>query len=334
MIGVNNRNLTSFEVDIETTTRLTASVAQDRMLCALSGITGPQDIKPYLKTGVGAVLVGEALMRANETAKFIAELLGGDEEAAVDPDVQRLPLVKICGTRSAEAAATAIKCGADLIGMILVVGTKRYVSTEIALQISKMVHETPKPQSSSGPSASATDSEEKASSFFEHTAKHHLQNPKRALLVGVFRNQSLDYVLQQQRLLNLDLVQLHGSEPIEWASLIPCPVVHSFNPGHPELGTRGHHSISLLDSGVGGTGQTIITEKVVKELENDGELRIMLAGGLNPDNVIDVVNALGSLKSQVVGVDVSSGIETDGKQDLNKIEKFVAAAKSIKLGIA
>ncbi|KAL9123593.1 MAG: hypothetical protein Q9217_006990 [Psora testacea] len=332
VIGVNNRNLTSFEVDIETTTRLMESVPKDTMLCALSGITGPQDIKSYLEHGVGAVLVGEALMRAKETAKFIAELLSGDKEAAVEPDVQRQPLVKICGMRSAEAAATAVKSGADLVGIILVTGTKRCVSTEIALQISKVVHETPKTPSSSVPLASATDSEEKTCPFFEHRAKHFLQHPKRALCVGVFRNQSLNYVLQQQRLLDLDLVQFHGSEPIEWASLIPCPVVHSFNPGDPELGTRGHHSISLLDSGAGGTGQKIGTEKVAKELEKDGELRIMLAGGLSPDSVIETVNALGSLKSQVIGVDVSSGVETDGKQDLNKIKKFVVAAKSIRSG--
>ena len=330
MIGVNNRNLTSFEVDTETTTRLMESVPKDTMLCALSGISGPQDIKSYLENGVGAMLVGEALMRAKDPAKFIAKLLSGNERTAVEPKVQRLLLIKICGTRSAEAAATAIKSGADLIGIILVIGTKRCVSTETALQISKVVHETPKPQSSSIPSASATDNEEKTSSFFEHTAKHHLQHPKRALLVGVFRNPSPAYVLQRQPQQNLDLIQLHGSEPIEWAPLIPCPVVHSFNPGDSELGTRGYHSMSLLDSGAGGIGQKIGTKKVVNELEKDRELRIMLAGGLNPDNVIEVVNELGSLKSQVVGVDVSSGVETDGKQDLNKIEKFVSAAKRIR----
>lgn len=331
VIGVNNRNLTSFEVDLGTTTRLLESVPKDTILCALSGITGAQDIKPYLKNGVGAVLVGEALTRAKDTTKFVTGLLGSDDGASLQPEVQRQLLAKICGTRSAEAAATAVKNGVDLIGMILVTGTKRYISTEIALQISKVVHEMPKSQSSSIPPAPVADSEEKTTSFFEHSAKHHLHHPKRALLVGVFRNQSLDYVLEQQRLLNLDLVQLHGSEPIEWASLIPCPVIHSFNPGNPELGTRGHHSSSLLDPGTGGTGHTIGAEKIVKELEKDGELRIMLAGGLNPDNVVEVVDALGSFKSQVVGVDVSSGVETGGRQDLEKIAKFVAAAKSIKL---
>lgn len=330
MIGVNNRNLTSFEVDIETTTRLMKSVPKDTVLCALSGITGPKDVKPYLEKGVGAVLVGEALMRAKDTSKFVAELLGGGEGGAEEAEIQRSLLVKICGTRSAEAATTAVKNGADLVGIILVTGTKRCVSTETALAISRAVHETPKPESSRGPSAIAKENEEKPSSFFEHGAKYHLQHPERGLLVGVFRNQSLNYVLQQQLQLNLDLVQLHGTEPIDWASLIPCPVVHSFNPGDPELGTRGHHSAPLLDSGAGGTGQKVATEKVVKELENDRELRIMLAGGLNPENVVETVNALGSSKSQVVGVDVSSGVETDGKQDLDKIRAFIAAAKSIK----
>ncbi|KAL8897717.1 MAG: hypothetical protein Q9207_007076 [Kuettlingeria erythrocarpa] len=333
VIGVNNRDLTSFEVDKETTNRLMQLVPKNTTLCALSGITGPQDITPYAEKGVGAVLVGEALMRAENKAKFVAELLGGDEGAAEKPGIQSPLLVKICGTRSAEAATKAIESGADLVGMILVTGTKRCVSTEIGLQISKAVHDTSKPQPSSGPSASGTESEETASSFFKHTAIHHLQHPKRALLVGVFRNQSLDYILQQQRLLNLDLVQLHGSEPVEWASLIPCPVIHSFNPGEPELGTRGYHAIPLLDSGAGGTGQKIATKKVLEELEKDGELSVMLAGGLNSDNVIEVVGELGDLKSQVVGVDVSSGVETDGKQDLKKIEKFVAAAKSIRSGL-
>ena len=332
VIGVNNRNLTSFEVDINTTTRLMDKVPNNTVLCALSGITGPQDIKPYLENGVGAVLIGEALMRAKETAKFIADLLSGDNETAVKSDDQHQLLVKICGTRSSEAAVTAVKSGADLIGMILVTGTKRCVPTEVALQISQAVHETPKPQSSSLSSIPVTEEGSKTtSSFFEHTAKHHLQHPQRALLVGVFRNQSLDYILQQQRLLNLDLIQLHGSEPIEWSSLIPCPVIHSFNPGDPELGTRGFQAMPLLDSGAGGTGQKIGAEKVVKELEKDKELRVMLAGGLDPANVVEVVRELGLLKSQIVGVDVSSGVETDGKQDLSKIEQFITAAKGIKL---
>lgn len=328
VIGVNNRNLTTFDVDMDTTTRLMSMVSKDTILCALSGISGPQDVKPYQQNGVGAVLVGEALMRAKDTARFISELLGGGEEV-LKPASQRKLLVKICGTRSAAAAKTAIESGADLIGIILVKGRKRCVSTETALEISKVIEETPK-------AASATitphDSQSKASSFFEHTTRHHIQHPKRALLVGVFQNQPLDYILEQQELLKLDIVQLHGSEPIEWASLIPVPVLRSFKPEEAELGTRGQHALPLLDSGAGGTGQQLAAEKVKHLLHADEGLRVLLAGGLDPENVAEVVNSLGDMKARVVAVDVSSGVETGGEQDLQKITAFVRAAKGVNIG--
>ncbi|KAK5129668.1 hypothetical protein LTR08_002993 [Meristemomyces frigidus] len=329
VIGVNNRNLTTFDVDMDTTTRLMSMVSDDTVLCALSGISGPEDVKSYQQSGVGAVLVGEALMRAKDTAKFIAELLGGGEEVVKPSQPERL-LVKICGTRSAAAAKTAIEAGADMIGIILVQGRKRCVSTETALQISQAVHETPKKSSASPASSSAPQA--KATSFFEHTARHHLQHSKRALLVGVFQNQPLHYVLEQQRQLGLDVVQLHGAEPIEWAGLIPCPVMRSFNPGDAGLATRGFHGMPLLDSGAGGTGQQLAADKVKEVLREDEGLRVMLAGGLGPENVGEVVGSLGDLGRRVVGVDVSSGVETDGEQDLEKIRKFIEAAKGVKLG--
>lgn len=327
VIGVNNRNLTSFEVDMETTTRLMSIVPKETVLCALSGIAGPKDVLPYQQNGVGAVLVGEALMRAKDTAQFITELLGGSEEA-IKAKSQRKLLVKICGTRSAEAAKAAIESGADLIGIILVKGRKRCVSNETGLQIGEVIRSSAKqsePVTDSSAQASG-----KASSYFAHAAAHLIQHPKRALLVGVFLDQPLEYVLEQQRLLNLDIVQLHGSEPLEWAALIPVPVIRSFKPGHAGLATRGHHAIPLLDSG-SGSGKQLDIESVKNLLQADDGLRVVLAGGLNPGNVKEAVNALGDNKSQLAGVDVSSGVEVDGEQDLQKIRDFVQAAKSIEL---
>ncbi|KAJ7360994.1 indole-3-glycerol phosphate synthase [Mycena albidolilacea] len=76
VIGVNNRNLHSFEVDLGTTTKLVDLVKEkDVILCALSGISGPQDVRVYKEQSVHAVLVGEALMRAQDTTTFIRELL-------------------------------------------------------------------------------------------------------------------------------------------------------------------------------------------------------------------------------------------------------------------
>lgn len=328
VIGVNNRNLTTFDVDMNTTNRLMEMVPKDTTLCALSGITGPQDVEPYLKTGVGAVLVGEALMRAKDTTKFISELLGGNQDQ-IKSRVSKNIAVKICGTRSAEAAKTAIESGADLIGMILVTGRKRCVSTETALAISQTVHSTPKAGASSSSKASPAGTE-KATSFFEHKGAHALQNPTRALIVGVFQNQPLDHVLEQQKLLNLDIVQLHGQEPLEWASIIPVPVIRSFKPGEAGLATRGFHSLPLLDSGAGGTGEQLNMSNVVDLLRKDDGLHVLFAGGLNPDNVAKAVQSLGAQAEKVVGVDVSSGVETDGEQDLEKIKAFVKAAKALR----
>ncbi|GME41547.1 Anthranilate synthase component 2 protein [Neofusicoccum parvum] len=327
VIGVNNRNLTNFEVDLETTSRLMDIVPKETIVCALSGIGGPKDVEPYEKNGVGAVLVGEALMRASNTAQFIAQLLGGSGES-VKTTPRAAPLVKICGTRSAEAAKTAIEAGADLIGIILVEGRTRCVSTETALEISKVIHSTPKARRKD-PSPSSSSIPNAASDFFAHASAHHLSHPDRALLVGVFRNQPLDYVLAQQKALSLDIVQLHGAEPVEWASAIPVPVIHAFKPGEPGLARRGYHAASLLDSGAGGSGTKLDLAEVKEALQRDQSLRVLLAGGLGPENVKEAIAELGELGERVVGVDVSSGVEVDGKQDLGKIKAFVEAAKAV-----
>ncbi|KAJ3724579.1 indole-3-glycerol phosphate synthase [Lentinula raphanica] len=81
VIGVNNRNLHNFNVDMGTTSRLVDMVKEkDVLLCALSGISGPEDVKLYQEEGVNAVLVGEALMRAVDTAAFIRELLNWPQD--------------------------------------------------------------------------------------------------------------------------------------------------------------------------------------------------------------------------------------------------------------
>jgi anthranilate synthase/indole-3-glycerol phosphate synthase/phosphoribosylanthranilate isomerase len=323
VIGVNNRNLVNFDVDLETTSRLMDMVPKETIVCALSGIAGSKDVEPYTKSGVGAVLVGEALMRASDTAQFISELLGGPT-GATSSARKHVPLVKICGTRSAEAAKVAIEAGADLIGMILVLGRQRTVSAETALEISDVVHRTQKPNASKDTTLTSAKS---ASDFFEHAASHLVSNSNRALLVGVFRNQPLDYVLDQQRLLNLDIVQFHGSEPLEWAKLVPVPVIRAFSPKDIGIGLRGCHSLPLLDAGAGGSGQQLDLTDVKEILAKDEGVKVAFAGGLNPDNIQSVLEGLGEYRDRVKVVDVSSGVEEDGKQSLDKIRAFITAAK-------
>jgi anthranilate synthase/indole-3-glycerol phosphate synthase/phosphoribosylanthranilate isomerase len=324
VIGVNNRNLESFEVDLGTTGRLRSMVPESTIICALSGINTHDDVLSSKKDGVNAILVGESIMRAPDATKFISQLCSGTEPADPLPNKTKLK-VKICGTRSAEAATQAVKSGADYVGICLVPGVKRCISDETALAISEAVH--------SFKTATADDAKDDslstvgATDFFSASPSRLKSN--RPQLAGIFQNQPLSEVLDLQRRYNLDLVQLHGDEPIEWANLIPVPVIRCFKPGQIGVSIRGYHTIPLLDSG-SGSGKLLDVSKVEEVLRKDSTLHVFLAGGLNPNNVAEAVKALGPLGDRVLGVDVSSGVEEDGKQSLQKIDAFVQNAKAIR----
>lgn len=76
VIGVNNRDLRSFNVDLGTTDRLASMVPEGVILAALSGISTRADVAHFEAVGATAVLVGEALMRAADPAALIRELRG------------------------------------------------------------------------------------------------------------------------------------------------------------------------------------------------------------------------------------------------------------------
>lgn len=76
LIGINNRNLHSLEVDLETTFRLLADVPAGTVVVAESGITEREDVERLEEAGVDAILVGETLMRADDPVRAVRELLG------------------------------------------------------------------------------------------------------------------------------------------------------------------------------------------------------------------------------------------------------------------
>lgn len=321
VIGVNNRDLTSFEVDLGTTSRLMDLVPKSTIVCALSGISGPDDVKAYRRDDVKAILVGEALMRASDTVTFVANLLGGSSNDLQQQEAHRA--VKICGTRTPEAAKIAIEAGADMIGIILVPGRKRFIADAVAQQISQVVKRTAKAGSEQSqlPQRHLTN----ASEYFDHSAR--FVNPARALLVGVFQDPPLADIIAQVQKLSLDVVQLHGSEPLEWARLIPVPVIRRFTPGEAGLKSRGYHMLPLLDAGAGGSGKQLDFSAVQATCCSDPGIRFILAGGLNSQNVENVLDALGDERGKVMAVDVSSGVESDGQQDHDKIRAFIKAVK-------
>lgn len=401
VIGVNNRNLHDFNVDMGTTSRIaeviterqrqyqqsTEGVVDDRkvILCALSGITGREDVITYTEQGVGAVLVGEALMRSDDKPAFVRHLLGisdpassassarsrtlsqtsiakpkltGPPDAIGEPvsngtsnitteatglTTQYKPLVKICGIQSVEAALTAADAGADFIGLIFVPKSKRYVDIVSARTIINSVRTSRKAFTS------AASGVESAQDYFSQQATRLASNSRKPLFVGVFQNASFETVQETVDALQLDVVQLHGSEPSEWCQLLKVPTFKAFHVDEAvregdlasshattlalrEAARPGYHSVPLLDTKIskaanglsGGAGKIFDWQVAAKLVKEDAPgLPILLAGGLDAGNVRGALDLV-----RPWAIDISGGVETGGVKDLEKIQEFVRIAKA------
>ncbi|KAK4688199.1 hypothetical protein P7C73_g1902, partial [Tremellales sp. Uapishka_1] len=336
VIGVNNRNLHDFTTDMSTTSRVNDALKgrKDVVLCSLSGISTPADVERYAKDGVKAVLVGESLMRAENTGEFMRSLIG---LPAAQPLPPLKPLVKICGVRSLADAKLAIEAGADLIGIILVPSAKRFIASDVAQSILSHIRAV----RSSKPFV-PTPSSTSSLPWFTHHAQR-LAATRKPLLVGVFQNQPLAHILDTIEELSLDLVQLHGDEPQSWAKFIPVPVIKAFRvaaDGHVsggEITRPGLNQFVLLDAapaegsgGGGGEGKSFPWEHAqtliqAGEVGSEGAypLPVILAGGLGPLNVAEALEQAGGL----LAVDVSSGVEGENGKDQQKVESFIKAVK-------
>ncbi|KAJ6495687.1 glutamine amidotransferase [Mycena vitilis] len=298
VIGVNNRNLHDFNVDMGTTSRLSEMVkGKDVLLCALSGISTAQDVDKYAAEGVGAVLIGESLMRATDTAAFIRQLLTLPEPTTQTPDWQgESPLVKICGIRSADEALAVAEAGADMLGLMFVPSSKRYIDLTTAKRISEAVRTL---RFSTASPSDALEETTNAPWFTAHATRLS-RAPGRPLVVGVFQNAPLATILHAVAYAQLDVVQLHGSEPIDWARQIPVPVIRAFHVGKDGKGVEGitrggANQFILLDSvredgsGVsGGTGKVVDWE-FAKTIVDGGE--IVVDGGASYKRVTPSVPA-------------------------------------------
>ena len=76
LLGINNRNLRTFETRLETTLSLLEYIPSDRLVITESGIVAPADVKRMREAGINAFLVGEAFMRAPDPGEALSELFG------------------------------------------------------------------------------------------------------------------------------------------------------------------------------------------------------------------------------------------------------------------
>ena len=141
--------------------------------------------------------------------------------------------------------------------------------------------------------------------------------------VGVFVDMPVSDVAKIAEEGIIDIVQLHGSETDEYIKelkkLISLPVIKAFSvKGRESIdeANRSSADMVLLDSGTGGTG-TSFNWDLIKEVRRD----YFLAGGLDPDNAREV-SMLGAF-----ALDVSTGVETDGQKDADKIRRFVSEVR-------
>lgn len=323
VVGVNNRNLHSFEVDMGTTSRLAqVAVQHGVILVALSGIQTRADVDIYMHEGVRAILVGEAFMRASDKEAFMTDLRGQTREEA--HALERL--VKVCGIMTPDAAKIAGDAGADLVGMILAPGTKRTVSDDAARKIVQAAHSvqrTPRRAPTQRP----------ANEWFAwHAQRIADRAANRPLVVGVFRDQDLDNIMDKAMSLGLDAVQLHGRvEELDWSRYMPgvfvIRVFHMTGDAERDAATvqealrPGHHHLILFDTAGkngndGGSGQTFDWGSVANV-----RAPFIVAGGLTPANVREALQ-----HTRALGVDTSSGVETNGLKDVSKIAQFVENA--------
>ncbi|OFI49596.1 hypothetical protein BG261_03165 [Floricoccus tropicus] len=146
--------------------------------------------------------------------------------------------------------------------------------------------------------------------------------PSNVKKVGVFVNEDIDFVNDIANQAGLDIVQLHGQEDMDYIRKIIKPVIKSFDDYKKIYYYDLKDMTILLDSSVGGSGQKFDWNSLPLE---QIEAKFILAGGLNPENVVQAVEFFGD---KILGVDVSSGIETNGVKDLAKIKSFIERTKN------
>lgn len=222
-----------------------------------------------------------------------------------------MTLVKICGVSEVTHARAAAALGADFVGMVFA-PSRRQVTLGQAKRIAGGLRNEGQPLAKT----------EDAHALEEALGR------RRPLLVGVFADQDADTINAICDDVGLDLVQLSGSEPWEVCehirrSIFKCMKVRDGETAEKLMVHVHEGAIVLLDPYVegtyGGTGKTLDWKEASRVAR---QTPTVLAGGLTPKNVGDAVRIVSPW-----AVDVSSGVETEGAKDTEKIRAFIAAAK-------
>ncbi|MFT6092157.1 MAG: phosphoribosylanthranilate isomerase [Pseudohongiellaceae bacterium] len=157
--------------------------------------------------------------------------------------------------------------------------------------------------------------------------------PKQVTVVALFVDPTVEEVNQVIATGLIDLLQFHGEETPAYCQSFGLPTMKAFRVGkdldlQKSIGLYRESELILLDAyekdAPGGTGKLFDWDVAIKAAQS-GEIKLVLAGGLNPDNVQEAV-----IRVDPFGVDVSSGVElSPGKKDIVLIKKFIEGVRSV-----
>jgi phosphoribosylanthranilate isomerase len=212
-----------------------------------------------------------------------------------------MTLVKICGIQEERTIREMSGLPVDAIGFVFA-DSRRRVETANARRLVEVSRETP------------------------------MADGKRPKTVGVFKNPTWMQLMQIMAEVPLDVIQLHGKEtPVfcrEVGTTFGVDVWRAFEAEEKRADVLSDYvgavSTLLLDTAGGGTGKTFRWEIIPSYLKaaQEAGLQLYVAGGLTPDNVGELV-----ADYRPEGVDISSGVETEGIKDIRKIAAFAERVK-------
>ena len=299
IIGVNNRNLKDFTVDVQNSVRLRNLVQDDVIFVSESGLETPEDIQVLRDNNIGVALMGETFMRSPNKVDKLAYLYG---------PTYYTPKVKMCGISQIETIPAVVEAKPDYMGLVFA-PSKRQVTVAQAKTLVEELHK------------------EYAKKYSSNTEQDKDDTIK---TVGVFVNETVDNLVTIANEANLDAVQLHGDEDEafiqslkERTNVEVWKAVQIRSAADAEAWIDSSADMLLFDAyhkdERGGTGE-VFDWFCLDAFERP----FMLAGGIDSTNVARAIRTV-----RPYGIDISSGIETNGVKDDEKITAFTKIVKSI-----
>ena len=299
IIGVNNRNLKDFTVDVQNSVRLRNLVQDDVIFVSESGLETPEDIQVLRDNNIGVALMGETFMRSPNKVEKLAYLYG---------PTYYTPKVKMCGISKVETIPAVVEAKPDYMGLVFA-PSKRQVTVDQAKTLVEELHKQYTKRYNNGAEQSNNDE---------------------IKTVGIFVNETLDNLVTIATEVNLDAVQLHGDEDEafiqslkERTNVEVWKAVQVRSAADAEKWIDSSADMLLFDAyhkdERGGTGEVFDWSSL-----DAFERPFMLAGGIDSTNVARAIRTV-----RPYGIDISSGIETDGVKDDEKIKAFTNIVRTI-----